>query len=219
MSIRKHVLLTAALCCAIAVCPANPASAETVGADPAEPPRPQVTVLEWGLDRPVPAVPRTVVPAPVPPLDPYAGITLAQLLTGVEGHQQRFEPSQEQLENARHIVEIVKQRRMPPYAAVVALATALQESTLRNLTVAVDYDSLGLFQQRPSAGWGRPEQLTDPAYATNTFLDVLERKVPEYQAVPLWQAAQATQRSAFPTAYARWHEQAAHLTVRLLAEE
>ncbi|MEV0760638.1 hypothetical protein [Nocardia sp. NPDC050435] len=151
--------------------------------------------------------------------DRYADLTLAQLLpTGVHGRQQRFVPNAEQLHNARRIVDVVARRGMPPYAAVVALATALQESTLRNLTVAVDYDSLGLFQQRPSAGWGTPEQLIDPVYATEAFLAALEHKVPNYSSVPLWEAAQATQVSAFPVEYAKWQEQAAHLTLALLAE-
>ncbi|MFI9505168.1 hypothetical protein [Nocardia sp. NPDC052566] len=182
-------------------------------------PVPQVSVQERTLEVPV-VVPRTAAPAPVaPPLppDPYAGVTMGHLLPiGVEGYQQRFEPSPEQLENARRIVEIVKQRRMPAYAAVIALATALQESTLRNITDPVDHDSLGLFQQRPSAGWGMPEQLTDPHYATTIFLDVLERKAPDYMIVPLWQAAQATQSSAFPTLYAQWQEQAAHMVLEIL---
>lgn len=215
MSIRMNLILSAVIGCAIAIFPANSAAAEP----------PEVTVEEWPLD--LPDVPRTLVPAPSasPPIsaapiaqaiDPYLSVTPAQLLAGLDGPQMRLDPSPEQFENARRIVEVVRQRHMPAIAAVIALATALQESTLRNLTEAVDYDSLGLFQQRPSAGWGRPEQLTDPVYATNTFLDVLERKVPDYASVPLWQAAQTTQGSAFPTAYARWQEQAAILTMRIL---
>ncbi|MEV6274946.1 hypothetical protein [Nocardia sp. NPDC051832] len=199
------MFVSTALCCAIAVFAANSAT--------------DTNIPGAGLrtfDQPVRAVVRAVeIACP----DPYADLTLAQLLpTGMAGKQERFALNTEQLRNARRIVDIVARRGMPPYAAVVALATALQESTLRNLTVPEDHDSLGLFQQRPSTGWGTPEQLTDPGYATEAFLDALEEKAPNYSAVPLWQAAQATQASAFPDEYAKWQEQAAHLTLELLAE-
>lgn len=147
--------------------------------------------------------------------------TLAQLQPpGIEGDQLHFTPNPEQWENARTIVEVVVQHRgLPAYAAVVSLATALQESLLRNFTEAVDHDSLGVFQQRPSAGWGAPEQITDLCYATERFLDALLVHAPDYQAMPLWQAAQAAQRSGFPTAYARWQEQAAQMVLTLLGSE
>ncbi len=205
MTTRMPVFVSTALCCAIAVFAANSATDTDIpGAGLRNPDQP------FEL-----AVRAVAIACP----DPYADLTLAQLLlTGIEGEQQRFDPNAEQLHNARRIVDVVERRGMPPYAAVVALATALQESTLRNLTEPEDYDSLGLFQQRPSAGWGTPEQLTDPGYATEAFLDALEEKVPNYSAVPLWEAAQATQASAFPDEYAKWQEQAAHLTLELLVE-
>ncbi len=96
------------------------------------------------------------------------------------------------------------QRGLPPRAASIAIATAMQESSLRNL----DYgdqagpDSRGLYQQRPSQGWGTEAQVMDPVYATNIFYDRLLR-VPDYQNIPLTEAAQAVQNSAFPEAYAR----------------
>jgi cell wall-associated NlpC family hydrolase len=108
-----------------------------------------------------------------------------------------------QLGYARIIASVAAQRGLPPRAAIIAIATALQESTLRNLDVAVDHDSLGLFQQRPSMGWGTPAQVLDPVYASNAFYEHLER-VPDWQSIPLTQAAQAVQRSAFPDAYAKW---------------
>ncbi|KAA8887457.1 hypothetical protein F3087_17340 [Nocardia colli] len=151
--------------------------------------------------------------------DPYVdGAKPLVIPHGVEGRQQHFTPSPEQWDNARVIVEVVRRRGLPVYAAVVSLATALQESTLRNFTVAVDHDSLGLFQQRPSAGWGAPEQVTDPWYATGKFLDALLFRAPDYLDRPLWQAAQDAQRSAFPTLYAQWQEQAAQMALWILRE-
>jgi len=82
----------------------------------------------------------------------------------------------------------------------IALATAYQESDIRNLDHG-DRDSLGLFQQRPSQGWGSTSQVQDPFYATNAFYDALE-KVDGYQDMPITEAAQEVQHSAFGGAYA-----------------
>jgi len=84
----------------------------------------------------------------------------------------------------------------------LALATAMQESRLRNLDYG-DRDSLGLFQQRPSQGWGTPAQVQDPVYAAGKFFDHLVR-VPDWQTGQLTLVADAVQRSAFPLAYGRW---------------
>ena len=105
-----------------------------------------------------------------------------------------------QADNAAAIAAIAVRRGLPARAATIALATALQESGLINLDHG-DLDSLGLFQQRPSQGWGTPAQVMDPVYAANTFYDHLVT-VPDYTAIPVTQAAQAVQRSAFPDAYA-----------------
>jgi hypothetical protein len=86
---------------------------------------------------------------------------------------------------------------------VIAMATALQESNLKNYRSAVDHDSLGLFQQRPSSGWGTPRQLTNPTYAAHAFYAVLVRYKGSWGCLTC--AAQKVQRSAFPSAYAR-HE-------------
>jgi hypothetical protein len=109
--------------------------------------------------------------------------------------------SDEQLANARLIVDIGHQRRAPHEAQVIAVATALQESQLRNLRGG-DRDSIGLFQQRPSQGWGTPRQLSDPAYQTQKFYDKLLR-TRGWQQMPMTDAAQAVQVSAYPKAYAK----------------
>lgn len=120
----------------------------------------------------------------------------------------------EQVANARTIVTAVVDRRMPSRAAVIAVATALQESSLRNLPHG-DADSLGLFQQRPSSGWGTPTQLLDPAYATDKFLSRLD-ELQGWQILPLHEAAQAVQRSAYPDAYAERERDAGAIVAGLL---
>ena len=107
--------------------------------------------------------------------------------------------STEQAQNASTIAAVAVRRGMPARAASIALATAYQESKLRNLDHG-DRDSLGLFQQRPSQGWGTAEQIRDPYYAANRFYDELE-KVDGYQSMRITQAAQTVQRSGFPEAY------------------
>ncbi len=121
--------------------------------------------------------------------------------------------SEEQRQNATTILGVVKQRGAPPRAGLVALATAMQESTLRNLNYG-DRDSLGLFQQRPSQGWGSPSQVTDPVYATTIFLDRL-LQVPGWETMPVTVAAQTVQRSGFPNAYAKWEPLAAELVAQI----
>lgn len=100
----------------------------------------------------------------------------------------------EQMQNARTIAQIGKQRGLGDNAIQIALATGLAESGLRNLHYG-DRDSQGIFQQRPSQGWGSIQQVTDPTYATNKFFDSLQRV--DYNRMAPWQAAQAVQRSAF----------------------
>jgi hypothetical protein len=98
------------------------------------------------------------------------------------------------------ITAIAVQRGLPARAASIALAAAYQESDLENLRGG-DRDSAGLFQQRPSQGWGTIEQVRDPVHATNAFYDALE-KVSGYEDLEITVAAQAVQRSGFPDAYA-----------------
>jgi cell wall-associated NlpC family hydrolase len=116
----------------------------------------------------------------------------------------------DQLANAATIVSVGIGRGIPARGLVIAVATALQESALRNLGTATDHDSLGLFQQRPSQGWGSPAQLLDPVYAANAFYTKL-LTVPNWQWLPLTDAAQAVQRSAYPGAYAKWEPDATAL--------
>src|SRR3954462_2765648 len=121
--------------------------------------------------------------------------------------------SPEQAGNAAIIASVAVHRRLPARAATIGIATALQESKLVNLEGG-DRDSLGLFQQRPSQGWGTPAQLRDPVYASNAFYDVLV-KIEGYQDLPITAAAQTVQRSAFPSAYAD-HEPEARILASAL---
>jgi murein DD-endopeptidase MepM/ murein hydrolase activator NlpD len=126
--------------------------------------------------------------------------------------------SGEQVRNAAIIIRVGQERKVPPRGWVVAIATALQESELRNLPnlgARNDHDSLGLFQQRPSAGWGTPTQIMDPAYASAKFYAKLVT-IDGWQTMALTDAAQAVQESAYPNAYAK-HEPLATLVVNMLA--
>ena len=118
-----------------------------------------------------------------------------------------------QAENASLIAAIAVRRGLPARAASIALATAFQESKLHNLDYG-DADSVGLFQQRPSQGWGTRSQLLDPVYATNAFYDALQ-KVDGYQDMRITEAAQRVQRSGFPEAYEAHAEDARALASAL----
>jgi hypothetical protein len=109
----------------------------------------------------------------------------------------------EQAENVALMAAISVQRGMPARAASIAIATSAQESKLYNVEHG-DRDSLGLFQQRPSQGWGTAEQILNPYYSINRFYDELA-KVDGYESMRITEAAQLVQRSAFPEAYAE-HE-------------
>ena len=119
---------------------------------------------------------------------------------------QRADLATDQAANAALITAVSVRRGLPPRAASIALATAMQESKLRNIGHGdlAGPDSRGLFQQRPSQGWGTQDQVMDPVYATNAFYDALV-KVPGYATLEITDAAQRVQRSAYPTAYAE-HE-------------
>ncbi|WP_280695401.1 hypothetical protein [Kitasatospora sp. GP82] len=118
-----------------------------------------------------------------------------------------------QAANAATIASVAISRGLPERAVTIALATAMQESKLHNIPGG-DRDSVGLFQQRPSQGWGTVDQIMDPVYATNKFLDSLV-KVPGYARMPLTDAAQQVQRSGYPQAYAK-HEGNATLVSSVL---
>lgn len=112
----------------------------------------------------------------------------------------------EQAGNAGIIAAVGVRRGLPPRAVSIALATAFQESKLRNLSHG-DRDSVGLFQQRPSMGWGTAAQIQNPYYAVNKFYDGLQ-KVHGYQHMRITDAAQRVQRSGYPEAYADHAEDA-----------
>ncbi|WP_243795041.1 C40 family peptidase [Saccharopolyspora gloriosae] len=118
----------------------------------------------------------------------------------------------EQLTHAQTITGIVEQRRLPQRAAVLALSTAIVESNLINVPYG-DRDSLGLFQQRPSQGWGSAEQVSDPAYATNAFLDHLIA-LEGWWRLPPGVAQQTVQASAYPERYAPQEASAGELMNR-----
>jgi cell wall-associated NlpC family hydrolase len=114
-----------------------------------------------------------------------------------------------QLGNARIIYDVSVTMGLPQQAAVIAEATAMQESGLVNLPDGTS-DSLGLFQQRPSQGWGTRAQIMQPVYAATRFYQALAG-IPGWQSLPLTVAAQAVQRSATPGAYAKWESLAESL--------
>lgn len=123
----------------------------------------------------------------------------------------------EMTRNAQIILQIGRSLGVSDYGLVIALAAAMQESGLRNLNYG-DRDSLGLFQQRPSTGWGTPAQVTDPVYASRLFFGGLSNpnlgmtrgllEISGWQSMTVTQAAQAVQLSGFPDAYAKWEASA-----------
>lgn len=125
--------------------------------------------------------------------------------------------TEDQARNAATIISVGQERRVPPRGWVIGVATALQESRLSNLPhlgADNDHDSLGLFQQRPSQGWGTPAQLADPDYQSRQFFGKLVA-VDGWETLPLTVAAQYVQRSAYPDAYAK-HEPRAATIVDIL---
>ncbi|MFI6267255.1 hypothetical protein [Micromonospora sp. NPDC051006] len=145
------------------------------------------------------------------------GVDTAKLIPhGVQGEQSRIDLNDEQTKNVKAIIAGTKKSGLDERAAVISIATSLQESKLENLGHlgdANDHDSLGLFQQRPSSGWGTPEQITDPEYSTMAFQKGL-KQVDGWQDMPLTEAAQTVQVSAYPDAYAQWEQQAADLVAQ-----
>lgn len=148
-------------------------------------------------------------------------------------HEIKFCPdltklSPEMKSNAQIIFRVGKSLGVSDYGIVIALATAMQESSLRNLSYG-DRDSVGLFQQRPSAHWGQVEQIMDPEYAARAFFG--GKTSPTYGAArglldikdwsnkSLTQAAQAVQISAYPNAYAKWEASAWVWLDQLLSDQ
>ncbi|MGE5828380.1 MAG: M23 family peptidase, partial [Micromonosporaceae bacterium] len=123
-----------------------------------------------------------------------------------------------QRENAATIVQVGVALAVPERGQVVALAAAIQESRLYNLGdlgAMNDHDTLGLFKQRPSMGWGTAAQVTDPVFAATAFYLALNR-VRGWESMAVTVAAQRVQRSAFPNAYAQWETDARSLVREVL---
>ena len=116
----------------------------------------------------------------------------------------------QQAQIAATIAGVAHHRGMPPRALTVAYATAMQETHLHD-PYSGDLDSVGVFQQRPSQGWGPASKLVDPVYASTRFFRALAG-VHGYQQMPVYEAAQAVQHSADGYAYAQYQTLAAHLT-------
>jgi hypothetical protein len=148
----------------------------------------------------------------------YAGHTLLVpgLATASTGGS--FTPlSPEMRTNATTIVRVGQQLGVPDYGIIIALAAAMQESGVRNLNYG-DLDSVGLFQQRPSAGWGNRTSLLDTTYATKLFYGGPSNPnkgktrglldIAGWQSMTVTQAAQRVQISAYPNAYAKWESSA-----------
>jgi hypothetical protein len=141
---------------------------------------------------------------------PTASRAQARTVTPVAGL------TQTQMDHAKTIVDVADEMKMPKQAAVVAVATSMQETNLRNLAntglpeseniandgTGFDHDSVGLFQQRPASGWGAVDELMDPATSTRKFYQALDQ-VPGWEKMPVTAAAQTVQGSAFPDAYAK----------------
>jgi len=139
------------------------------------------------------------VTSPPPPPGCQAG-------TGV----QAIDLDLEQAQIAATIAGVAARHRLPHQAVTIALAAALQKSKLHNLDYG-DRDSVGIFQQRPSEGWGSATELQDPVYATTKFYAALI-KVHGYAKMPVDRAAQAVQHSADGSAYQQWTDIAGQLT-------
>ena len=150
---------------------------------------------------PPPPSPMSVAPNGGPGIQGAPDIAGAQGLTA------------EQRANAEIIISVGRDMGASERDIQIALMTALQESSLKNLNYG-DRDSLGLFQQRPSQGWGTPAQVTDPIYSSRKFYQGL-MALDDRNSMALTQAAQAVQRSAYPDAYAKWQGMAAGLMIEL----
>ncbi len=127
-----------------------------------------------------------------------------------------YEMDPVQAENAALIASVAQKRDLPPRAVTVAIAVAMQESRLRNLDHG-DRDSLGLFQQRPSQGWGTEAQVQDPLYAAGAFFSHLV-KVKGWQDLAVTVAGQKVQRSGRPNAYAQWEPRATAMAQALTGQ-
>lgn len=125
---------------------------------------------------------------------------------GQSGKYGNVQLNSDQLANAATIIGVGKSMGATTMDLIVSIMTAMQESTLKNINWG-DRDSVGLFQQRPSQGWGTVEQIMNPRYAARKFFESL-LAMKNRSKLPLWEQAQRVQRSAFPMAYAKWEQMA-----------
>jgi hypothetical protein len=144
---------------------------------------------------------------------PPTGCTFASATTSASA---QFSITPTQAQNAAIIAAVAMRKGMSDHAVTIALATSLQETQLRNLPYG-DLDSVGLFQQRPSQGWGTSAQIMDPNYSASAFYDHLAQ-VPGWQTMAVTDAAQLVQHSATPDAYANWETEARSLAIALTGE-
>ena len=216
------VLAMAAVAVGVAPLTASAATSATASAKPAaistvadvKPAAATTTATTTAAVTATAAKPATAAPAAVQtraaaPSNPWAGSSTSQLLpNGTDGSQSSISLGSDQWANATSIVNTAENMHLTPYAATIAVATSMQESKLQNLSTAVDHDSLGLFQQRPSCGWGTPSELENPTYAATAFLKSLPSN---YQNEQVDVAAQNVQQSFDGQLYAQWETQAAHI--------
>ncbi|MFE9694579.1 hypothetical protein [Micromonospora sp. NPDC005806] len=181
------------------------------------------------FERAAPPIPVPVTPLPVATPSPKPTKTAPKKPVRPKHPRPVAGLDQRQMDNAKAIVDVGRAMKMPRKALVVAVATAMQESNLYNLASDVlpesydyphqgsgsDHDSIGLFQQRPSSGWGTIAQIMRPAYAARAFFSALN-EVPGWADMSLTQAAQAVQVSAFPDAYAQHEERATTVVAALV---
>jgi hypothetical protein len=147
----------------------------------------------------------------------YRHITTALISPGCQAGSTEagYSLDTDQAPVAATIAGVAARMGLPAQALEIALATALQESKLTNLPYG-DRDSVGVFQQRPSEGWGTAAELQDPEFASTAFFKALV-KVPNYLKIPQYQAAQDVQHSADGSAYAQWQSTAQQLTTSYTA--
>jgi hypothetical protein len=152
------------------------------------------------------------------PAEPAAANQLQPV--GTSGAQAWMPISAPQLSNATAIVQQALAKGMGVRSAVIAVATAMQESQLQNINYGTS-DSLGLFQQQPDCGWGTAQQILNPTYSADAFLTALQQyqsSNPGWATQPLWANAQAVQKSGYPFAYAKWESQSAQLVQQIVTQ-
>lgn len=231
---RARVALAAGVLCCLGLTAVAQGARDDSAADPAPVAAPSALAERAEADaasRSLERAPASTPASPTPAADPDTATPAPKKTT-----RKPVDPApvagldNAQMENAEVIVRTGRKMDMPRRAFVIAVATAMQESNLYNIASGVlpesqnyphqgigwDHDSVGLFQQRSSSGWGEVGQLMDPEFATRQFLAALAQ-VPGWQQMRLTDAAQAVQISAYPEHYAK-HEWRATEVVEAILE-